>query len=605
MSRLKNGNSAINKILIDQAGLGTLILDENLEIVDCNDGLINIVGLPKDSITGTHWDDLIIYDYPYTPIQNKPSPDYNGPVPSGKFWCALKSKMPKKILSGTISFSRSDAHYYATLYDISEQTAPERLINDGGLLFSAIVENMKGAMGFHDSHGILRYASNEICNLIGSEKSEILGHHINEFFDEDIVKDWLLMMKERPEKIPPSLEFNSSRQKEKVFHVIATPKLLMDLNGKVVGCMFICTDITELKLNEQKLRISDEKYSKAFQASPALSCITTLAEGRYLDANESYLSFVGYTKEELKEKTSTDINFFVDKEYRLKFVDELRLKGKLRDMETLVYSRSKGIRTMSLSAEIIVLQGEQCLIWLANDITDVIRLEKEVLTVTDRERYKIGLYLHDDLAQHLVGVEAMCALLEKRLKKQDNPEAALAGEINEYLREAHEKTRGMARGLCPVRLEERGLSSAIIDLTVKIEKMFGVSCGFYNFNTSDRIYNSQISINMFYIVQEAVNNAVRHGSADDIKITYSSNENNMYLCVEDNGTGFDINRDYQNGMGMNLMKYRARAIGGHLEIFSAPGTGTLVRLKFPRINNKKSELDWEEACYEKITDIHS
>ena len=605
MIRLKNGNSAINKIFIDQAGLGILILDEDLRIMECNNELLRIVGLSKERIIGKYWNDLVIYDYPYTPIRNRPSPSFNGPVPSGKFWCALKKKMPKKILSGTISFNPSDSHYYATLYDISEQTAPERLINDGGLLFNAISENMKGAMGFHDSQGILKYASNEICNLIGSTKSEILGHHINEFFDEDIVKDWLFMMKDRPEKIPASLEFNSSRQKKKIFHVIATPKLLMDLNRKVIGCMFICTDITELKLNEQKLRISDEKYSKAFQASPALSCITTLAEGRYLDANESYLAFVGYTKEELKEKTSTDINFFVDKGYRLKFVDELRIKGKLRDMETLVYSRSKGIRTMSLSAEIIVLQGEPCLIWLAKDITDVIRLEKEVLTTTDRERYKIGLYLHDDLAQHLVGVEAMCALLEKRLKKQDNPEAALAGEINEYLREAHEKTRGMARGLCPVRLEERGLSSAIIDLSTKIEKIFGVSCGFYNFNTSDRIYNSQISINMFYIVQEAVNNAIRHGSADDIKITYSSNEDNMYLCVEDNGTGFDISSDHQNGMGMNLMKYRARAIGGHLEIFSAPGTGTLVRLEFPRINNKKSELDWEEAGYEKITDIHS
>jgi PAS domain S-box-containing protein len=62
--------------------------------------------------------------------------------------------------------------------------------------------------------------------------------------------------------------------------------------------MFIFSDITLLKMNEERLRISDEKYSKAFmQIAP--SSITTLVEGRYIDVNESYVNFVGYSKDEL------------------------------------------------------------------------------------------------------------------------------------------------------------------------------------------------------------------------------------------------------------------------------------------------------------------
>ena len=110
---------------------------------------------------------------------------------------------------------------------------------------------------------------------------------------------------------------------------------------------------------------------------------------------------------------------------------------------------------------------------------------------------------------------------------------------------------------------------------------------------------------MYYIVQEAINNAVKHGEVKGIVITYSSNEDNIYLSIEDDGKGFNENEITSPGIGLELMKYRARAIGGSLEIKSSPGAGTEVMLKFPRINNKKIEWDWKEKTYEEITNIYS
>ncbi len=592
------------KDLITQSGLAALVLDNNLNIIEFNDELINITGFSREKIKNRNWHDLINYDYPFTPIDSLPDiPDRAAPK-SGKFWCSIKEKIPKKLISATISYDSEKSLYFATLYDISEQVTPQRLVNDGGLLIDSIADHLRGAMAFHDNRGIVRFASSEICRIIGSSKKDIIGHHINEFFDEKLVNKWLILMNEKAESVPLYLEFISSRKKNKVFYVIATPRLFFDYNRKVMGCMFIFTDITELKMNEERLRISDEKYSKAFQASPAPSSITTLAEGRYIDVNESYCAFVGCTKEEIIGRTSTDINFFKYKDDRKKFVAELESKGKLRDYETHVNSRVKGLRTFSLSADLIELQGEKCIIWVGYDVTDEIRLEKEVLEATGRERYNIGQYLHDDLGQHLVGVEAMCSLLENRLKASGNSEITLAGEIHEYMKEALDKTRGAARGLCPVSLEENGFSFAIRDLALRAEKMFGISCIFHNFNIFEIIYNSQIAINMFYIVQEAVNNAVKHASCSEIIITYFSNEDNLYISVEDDGKGFDPKEIASNGMGQSLMKYRARAIGGGLEVNSEPGNGTYILLTFPRMNNKKAEWDWKQVSYEEITDIH-
>lgn len=599
-----NNNNYKDKYLITQSGLAALVLDDDLKIIDFNDELINISGFSRGKIKGRSWHDLINYDYPLTPIDALTDNPACSAVPSGKFWCTIKDKVPKKLISATISYNYEKRLYFATLYDISEQVTPQQLIIDGGLLIGSIADHLRGAMAFHDNRGILRFASSETCRIVGSPRKDIIGHHINKFFDDKLVNKWLTLMNEKSESVPMYLEFTSSRKKDKVFHVIATPRLFFDYNRKVMGCMFIFSDITELKLNEERLRISDEKYSKAFQASPAPSSITTLAEGRYIDVNESYCAFVGYSKEELIGRTSTDINFFKFKDDRRKFVAELESKGKLRDYETHVNSRVKGLRTFSLSADLIELQGERCIIWVGYDVTDEIRLEKEVLEATGRERYKIGQYLHDDLGQHLVGVEAMCSLLESRLRAAENHEVELAGEIHEYMKEALDKTRGAARGLCPVRLEENGFSFAIRDLAARTEKMFGISCIFHNFNLFEIIYNSQVAINMFYIVQEAVNNAVKHASCSEIIITYFSNEDNLYISVEDNGKGFDPNETASNGMGQSLMKYRARAIGGGLEVSSEPGKGTYILLTFPRINNKQTEWDWKQVSYEEITDIH-
>ena len=588
-----------------QSGLATVILDRDLLIIKCNGEFLKLSGLSVENIIHKQWHDLIIYDYPYTPLVHAEIFSSLKAVPSGKFWCSIKNKNPRKLLSATISYDLIQCCYYATFYDISDQMAPERLVHDGGLIISSISDNLKDAVAFHDREGIIKLASSEICKMAGVKKRDILGKHIREFFDNQIVDEWLYWMNNLPNMLPAYLEFDSIKTNDKIFHVIASPKLFFDLNKKVVGCMFIFSDITELKISQQKLRISDEKYSKAFHASPAPSSITTLNEGRYVDVNESYTNLVGYSKDELIGKTSTDIKFFTVQEDRTKFINELIKTGKLRNYETQMYSKIKGLRTVSITAEIIELQSEKCIIWVANDITDRIQLEKEVLTAAGQERYKIGQYLHDDLGQHLVGIEAMCSLLLKRLKSQNNPEVKIAEEIHEFLKEAHEIARVTARDLCPVRLEENGLSFAITDLITKTEKIFGITCIFHNFNMNVRIYNSQVAINIFYIVQEAVNNAVKHGKVKNIIVTYSSNEDNLYLSVEDDGVGFDVSQATSPGIGLGLMKYRARAIGGALEITSIPGTGTDVLIKFPRINNKKSEWDWKEKTYEEITNIYS
>ena len=138
------GNENLNDLFVKLSGMSTVVLDENARIVSCNDEFLNLTGMSLANVKKSKWDDIIIYDYPYTPIEHKDIFGTSKEVPSGKFWCSIKNKNPRKIVSCTLTFNPEEGLYYAALYDVSEQIKSDRLIYDGGLLIGSLADNLGG-----------------------------------------------------------------------------------------------------------------------------------------------------------------------------------------------------------------------------------------------------------------------------------------------------------------------------------------------------------------------------------------------------------------------------------------------------------------------------
>jgi two-component system CheB/CheR fusion protein len=92
--------------------------------------------------------------------------------------------------------------------------------------------------------------------------------------------------------------------------------------------------------------------------------------------------------------------------------------------------------------------------------------------------------------------------------------------------------------------------------------------------------DNAIALHLYYIAQEAVANAAKHGQAKHVQITLQPYKDRYALAVQDDGAGFSLNGHPQTGMGLRIMRYRARVIGATLEVNSAPGEGTTVRCVF-------------------------
>jgi PAS domain S-box-containing protein len=204
------------------------------------------------------------------------------------------------------------------------------------------------------------------------------------------------------------------------------------------------------------------------------------------------------------------------------------------------------------------------------------RLERQILEISDREQSRIGQELHDGLCQQLVSLAFDANSLRNQLARRSRPETALAVRIADYLDQAITETRQLSRGLFPIRLEADGLRSALEELARGTSSRFGIRCSALC-EPSLKTPTGAEGIHLFRIAQEAVNNAVRHARAKEIRIQLLERDRQTVLEIQDDGVGLERHRNpHTTGMGLHIMDYRARSVGGVLRL--APGTsgGTSV-----------------------------
>jgi two-component system, LuxR family, sensor kinase FixL len=218
-----------------------------------------------------------------------------------------------------------------------------------------------------------------------------------------------------------------------------------------------------------------------------------------------------------------------------------------------------------------------------HDVTRRKQLENEVLETSEGERRRIGRDLHDALGQELTGIAFMTKELEETLQTQKIPESAEAANIVGYINRAIDRTKTLAKGLAPVELDAEGLMAALTDLARNSEDVFKIQCSF-RCAQPILIHDGAVAMNLYRIAQEAVSNAVRHGRPRNVTIELHQAGTQDVLTVTDDGIGMPPGIPYSKGMGLRVMAYRARSIGGSLKIQRDPKGGTAVSCSVPHDN---------------------
>lgn len=148
----------------------------------------------------------------------------------------------------------------------------------------------------------------------------------------------------------------------------------------------IVRDITDRQQSDTALRLSEEKFSKAFRSSPNPMTIATLQEGRLIEVNDSFVEAIDYPKEQVVGQTVHDIQFWNFPADRDRFIQQLQEQGSVRNMEILFRRRSGEVRMGLISGEIIQIGDEPCLLDCIVDITEQQQANQHLWAAAERDR---------------------------------------------------------------------------------------------------------------------------------------------------------------------------------------------------------------------------
>ena len=237
--------------------------------------------------------------------------------------------------------------------------------------------------------------------------------------------------------------------------------------------------------------------------------------------------------------------------------------------------------SMIIIGFLALILGASCtvVIIIQNQMVVHSRLEQELIDIQEREQSRLGQDLHDDLGQQLTGIGMMSQRIATKLTSEQHPIAQSATELSGFIKDAIVTARNMARSFYPVELEGGGIRRAIEDFAQRTRKLSGIEC-IANIDANFSV-TRDVAIHVYRLVQEAVNNAVKHGKPSRILIDAAIHNGVQTLTITDNGKGIDDAAKKNPGIGLHLFEYRAKIINADIEISNVPnGKGCRVHCVF-------------------------
>ncbi len=353
----------------------------------------------------------------------------------------------------------------------------------------------------------------------------------------------------------------------------------------------VCEDITLRKQMEEELRLSEEKFSKAFRCSPTIVWISTLQEGRVLEVNETFERHCGYARDEIVGHTKLELELWIDLRERETLIDTVRRQGNARDHEVHFRTKAGQVVVILLSVELIELDGQQCLLTVGQDITDRKRAEQELqrlsgrlLRSQDEERRRIARDLHDSTGQDLVALATMLAQLRASIPSREQKSRKLLSECKTLADRCIREVRTLSYLLHPPVLDDAGLEDAIRDYVKGFTKRSGIQV---ELDLSPHLgrMTRDVELALFRVVQESLTNIHRHSGSPQAKIRVDCNSN-LTLEISDFGPGASASavrgkeEQLEVGVGIPSMQERVKLIGGHLHV-DFGGHGTTVHVTLP------------------------
>lgn len=476
--------------------------------------------------------------------------------------------------------------FMAVVRDISERKRAERALRESEERYRLLAENSDDVVFTADLNNRFTYISPSIQRLQGFTVVEAMALGMEGLVAPGsleilraIHRAGASVLEKGPTEGPlsSSVDLECRLKSGGTVWCEITAMVVKDGQGRPVSILGVIRSISDRKKAEQALRESEEKYRTLFsQASDGIMLMPV--EGGGFVVNESFARMHGYdSPEEMGHLRLEDLD--TPQSARLiKRRLERMLAGEHLRFEVEHYRRDGRRFPLQVSCSLVRIGGRPYFLGFHRDITERKRLEKEVLEIGDRVQYQIGHDLHDGVNQMLTSASLRIGALAQKLKEGRLPDEGDVKAIAKLNRETMDQVSALARGLSPLSIKQGGLAMGLAELC-RATSALGVECRPW-LDESLEIDDLAVATHLYRIAQEGVNNALKHAAPKTIEVSLRREEGRGLLTIADDGRGLPPGGTSSQGMGLNIMRYRAGIIGAELEVVPGGKGGTEVRCLF-------------------------
>ncbi|HEY8387374.1 MAG TPA: sensor histidine kinase [Parasegetibacter sp.] len=205
---------------------------------------------------------------------------------------------------------------------------------------------------------------------------------------------------------------------------------------------------------------------------------------------------------------------------------------------------------------------------------------KAIIEAEENERKRIASDLHDGVGQMMSAVRMNLSAMEQHLTFRSDEQRAKYEKVVALVDESCREVRAVSHNMMPNALLKSGLASAVREFIEKIDHSV-LKVDLYSEGLNERI-DSNIETVLYRVIQECVNNVIKHSGANHLDISLVRDEHGISATIEDNGKGFDITDAGKfEGIGMKNIRSRVEYLKGTVEFDSRPGNGTLIAIHVP------------------------
>jgi PAS domain S-box-containing protein len=476
-----------------------------------------------------------------------------------------------------------DLKVITVLRDVSERKKNEEAIRQSEERFRSIIQYLTDILFIIDANMKITYESPASAQVLGYEPGFLIGISSLQLVhpdDKDIVLNDLKEVYYKRNDYKPT-EFRAKHQNGHWITLEAIANNMLD-HPAIHGIIITCRDITERKMVEKALKISESKFRNIFNHS---SDAIIMVNNNYsiLEVNEIFLRLTGFSHDETLKMKVTDI---ITDTYLPEVVDKLiRLfqHENLPVLECEIRCKSKVSLPVEISSKLIEFEGELALVSIIRDITERRQLENRILetiiSTEEKEREKFARNLHDELGPLLSSIKMYVNSLSSGIDKEKHD--FIISQLKRILTEAIQSTKELSNDLSPHVLLNYGLVAALEWFNNQLKPYISVSL---ESNLKESRYSLSLELALYRIIKELINNTIKHANARSITIKLYLILGSIRLVYSDNGVGFP-DKWQENiellGMGMSNIMSRCRSINAVSKFYNHAPHGMSFEMEVP------------------------